>query len=517
MAIEKNLIQIQSELQNPIVRDEDLVKYANGENPQVPTFLALMEMNRRKQMEDSTKAFDTSNQKTIKDQLASALTAPTQMQSGLTSLPAGQVNPTAAPGGINMTAAPQGVNMAAPPQQVNPTLNPTQPNTAPIPEMAGGGLTSLPVNHFNADSYAGGGIVAFAGGGGAYEQSPGGMYIPKEEMQQPAEPAPNPDSYQGVLAGLPKIQPIAMEAPEDLTREQAFAGIKENQRLAGVEEKPYAEIEKRQSAMEARQQKAYEQGGLDRLIAQLSAFAKADPAKGFGYAGAVSAEASQVLEREQQALRDKQEAAQIEFHKGIAKEDDAKKRGDAVGIQAALDAQKKAKDEYVKLQQAQQKIETDRQNIAAHIYGTETQREANQQRAKHDQGMLGYYNRMAAVAEETKPTKESKVIDKAEQATGDDPQYKEEAKRIGPNGGLEPGSAEFNAVLQRLYKIREFHYKALKLEPPPMPPLPDVIEMAKKPGWWARNAPEILGGAPSTAVTSAAPPPDVQKILDKYK
>jgi len=124
----------------------------------------------------------------------------------------------------------------------------------------------------------------------------------------------------------------------------------------------------------------------------LAAFAKADPAKGFGYAGAVSAEASQVLEREQQALRDKQEAAQIEFHKSIAKEDDAKKRGDAVGIQAALDTQKKAKDEYAKLQQAQQKIETDRQNIAAHIYGTETnaatQREANKQNAAYHKAVL---------------------------------------------------------------------------------------------------------------------------------
>lgn len=498
MAIEKNLIQIQSELQNPIVRDEDLVKYANGENPQVPTFLALMEMNRRKQMEDSTKAFDTSNQKTIKDQLASALTAPTQMQSGLTSLPTGQVNPTAAPGGINMTAAPQGVNMAAPPQQVNPTLNPAQPNTAPIPEMAGGGLTSLPVNHFNAGSYAGGGIVAFAGGGSAYEQSPGGMYIPKEEMQQPAEPAPDPDSYQGVLAGLPKIQPIAMEAPEDLTREQAFAGIKENQRLAGVEEKPYAEIEKRQSAMEARQQKAYEQGGLDRLIAQLSAFAKADPAKGFGYAGAISAEASQALEREQQALRDKQEAAQIEFHKGLAKEDDAKKRGDAVGIQAALDAQKKAKDEYAKLQQAQQKIETDRQNIAAHVYGTntnaETQREANKQRAKYEQGVLGHYDRADTLAEETKPTKEDKLFNSIMGRVNQSSTIRSLSAQL-----KEPGLSdeEYRSIQRKIYEETKPFFSQHPDLLPPMPNMAPQKEKEKEPGWWER----LTGGSSKPAKT----------------
>jgi hypothetical protein len=309
--------------------------------------------------------------------------------------------------------------------------------------------------------------------------------------------------FQSILAGLPQVQPTTMPAPEELSREQVYEGIKQNQRLAGVSEDPYAEVKKRESALEARQQKAYEQGGLDRLITQLSAFAKADPAKGFGYAGAVSAEASQVLEREQQALRDKQESAQIEFHKGLAKEEDGKKRGDATAIQSGLDAQRKAQEDYAKLQQAQQKLGIDQQTIAANLYHTqessETQREANRNSAAYQQGMLGYYNKMADISEATKPTKESRLIDKAEKNTNSDPQYRKEADRIGPTGGLEPGSAEFNAALERMYRIRDFHFRAEGVEPPPMPPLPQVIEMAKKPGWWARNAPEILGGAPASA------------------
>ena len=46
MAIEpQNLIQIQSDLQNPaLVTNDTLLKYANGANPQVPSFLALLEM-----------------------------------------------------------------------------------------------------------------------------------------------------------------------------------------------------------------------------------------------------------------------------------------------------------------------------------------------------------------------------------------------------------------------------------------------------------------------------------------
>jgi len=78
MAVQTNLIQIQSDLQNPSVRDEDLIKYANGSSASVPSFLALMEMSRRKQLEEGSKSFDTSNQQSIKDQLTNALTAPTQ-------------------------------------------------------------------------------------------------------------------------------------------------------------------------------------------------------------------------------------------------------------------------------------------------------------------------------------------------------------------------------------------------------------------------------------------------------
>jgi hypothetical protein len=510
MAIDKNLIQVQSDLQDPAVKSEDLIKYANGSNPDVPSFLALMEMSRRKQIEDSSQNFNASNQKSVKDQLASALTAPTQLQGGLGGLPAGQVNPAAAPAGVNMAAPAPAVNPAAAPQQVDPTAMPQQPQMA-----AGGGLMSLPVDHFNASSYAGGGIVAFAGGGSAedqWAQQPGGLNVLKEE----AAPAPEPTSYQGILSSLPQVQPISMPEPKELTSEQAYADIKKNQVLAGVSEDPFADVKLRQAKLEERQIKAYEQGGLDRLLHQLTAFATADPSKGFAYAGAVSAEASRVLEREQQALRDKQEAAQIEFQRSLAKEEDAKKRGDAAGIQAAVENQKKAQQEYAKLSQAQDKLGIDRENVAAHLYGTQetatTQREANK-------GMLGYHNRMADIAETTKgQTIEDRKVAKAEAATNSDAQYRREAERIGPNGGLEPGSAEFNAALQRMYQIREFHFKAAKAELPPIPPLPAVIELSKKPGWWARNAPEILGGTPSTAVTSGSPhPPDVQKVLDKYK
>ena len=162
MAIEpQNLIQVQSSLQDPFtVKNEDLIKYASGSNPEVPAFLALIEMNRRKQIEEGSAALDTTKG-TIKDQVAGALTtAPTG------------INPTANPYTVNPAAAQNMVNPAAAqpdqgitqlPQGVNPTQAPPmqQPSPARPVMAAGGGLMSLPVNHFNEQSYAGGGIVAF--------------------------------------------------------------------------------------------------------------------------------------------------------------------------------------------------------------------------------------------------------------------------------------------------------------------------------------------------------------------
>jgi hypothetical protein len=530
MAIEpQNLIQIQSDLQNPaLVTNETLLKYANGASPQVPSFLALLEMNRRKQIDEGSKSFEASSQASVKDQIASQLTQPTQTASGMTGIPF-NTNPAADPRGIDPTANPFGKNMAQKPAGINPTAAPMQPNTAPIQPITGaaGGLMSLPVDHFNQKNYAGGGIVAFAKGDIVEEEKrlssfPEERAAGKQRMsdaeieralqanQTEEAPVSAKGSYEAIRAGLPSLR-----AQEKKTDEELFAEKKAIDKMAGVAEDPYADVKARQAKREARQEKGYEQAGMDRLIAQLSAFAQADPSRGFGYAGAASADASEKLEREQNAMRDKEESAQIEFQRAVAKEEDARRRGDASGVVAAKAAQEKAALDF-------QKAETDVGSLAAQIFNTqtsaETQRAANAANARYQDKMVAYHNRMADIAEATKPTAEDKKITKAEQATNADPQYREDAKRIGPNGGLEPGSPEFNAVLQRLYRIRDFHYKALKVEPPPMPPLPDVIELAKKPGWWARNAPEFLGGAPSTAVTSGSPPPpDVQKVLDKYK
>jgi cellobiose-specific phosphotransferase system component IIA len=150
-----NLVEVQTALQSPSVQLADLMKYANGSSAEVPAYLALGELNRRKQLEATNTAFNATPP-TVKDQLTNAPPA---------------VNPTAAPTGIAPTATPPqlAATTAAPPR-MNPAAAPANQvaPTAPAPSMmaAEGGLLSIPTPHmFHPESYATGGIVAFEEGG----------------------------------------------------------------------------------------------------------------------------------------------------------------------------------------------------------------------------------------------------------------------------------------------------------------------------------------------------------------
>jgi len=488
MAVEKNLIQVQSELQSPTVRDADLIKYANGGNPSVPSFLALMEMNRRKQLDESSKAYDASNQQSIKDQLASALTAPTQFRGAPTGAPPGQVNPAAAPTGIAMGNAP--TNMIG---QVNPAAAPAAPQTGPLPAITGaaGGLMSLPINHFNENSYAGGGIVAFTKGDLVNEEKklssfPEERETPTSTMSNaqieaalrattgPAEvaaapaTAPAAKGYQGILDSLPKVN-----APTEKSLEQLFAERKAVEKMAGVSDDPYSEAKKRMAAMEERQAKENEGAGLDRLLAQMSAFATADPSKGFGYAAATSSNASRGLEKEQRALVEKQETAQIEFAKAVAKEEDARRHKDADGVLAAQQAQQEAALKY-------QKAENDRGMLAAHIYQTDENAATRRQNA--------------ALAADNKPTAEEKKLLKVQTTVNANPVVRAIADSI-KQGTIQMGSEEYYQALRKINEIARPLYKEAGLDAPE-DVVGDVIEApAKKPGFFE----SIFGGSSKPA------------------
>jgi len=146
-----NLIQVQEHLKDMPMRA--IMEYANGKNPQVPPYLALGELNRRKQMEQSART-GTPPEGTVKDKLEKELT--------------GQAADLMQAGAAKQAQSNQQLqqSLMGQPQPVpEGTPQPPQPEEEmpEMPQMAAGGLTSLPTNDMFKFA-GGGGVVAFANG-----------------------------------------------------------------------------------------------------------------------------------------------------------------------------------------------------------------------------------------------------------------------------------------------------------------------------------------------------------------
>jgi len=156
-----NLIQIQEHLKD--LPTQAIMSYANGQNPQVPPYMALGEMNRRKAMEQrAAQAPDSSVKEKLESELSQQVALPGVGQGmNMRINPAGMPRPMPA---VQPQMAPQMPKMPIqpaarpmPPQQM------AQPGSIPAgaPGMAAGGLAELPVRK-DIFNYAPGGIVAFA-------------------------------------------------------------------------------------------------------------------------------------------------------------------------------------------------------------------------------------------------------------------------------------------------------------------------------------------------------------------
>ena len=129
-----NIIKIQNQLKN--APDDALVGYVQNPTGHVPTYLALSELQRRKEMRNSYQA-NKPEEKTVAEDLVQEAQPQPQMD-GVAGLPEAQ---------------PMMEAMAPPPEM-------------PMQQMAQGGLAELDVgNMFNEENYASGGIVAFDDGG----------------------------------------------------------------------------------------------------------------------------------------------------------------------------------------------------------------------------------------------------------------------------------------------------------------------------------------------------------------
>lgn len=184
-----NIIKLQDQLRG--VPDDTLVGYVQNPSGQVPTYLALSELQRRKDMRSKYQA-NKPEEKTVAEDLVQEA----QPQMGVAGLPAGQ---------------PMQQAMEAPPEM-------------PMEQMAQGGLADLDIdNMYDESSYATGGIVAFGDGGDVAHYKEGGesffdklrfgMASPDEIRAMQDTVSPNP-----FLGGMPETNssyvPYNIAAPK---------------------------------------------------------------------------------------------------------------------------------------------------------------------------------------------------------------------------------------------------------------------------------------------------------------
>jgi hypothetical protein len=147
-------------------------------------------------------------------------------------------------------------------------------------------------------------------------------------------------------------QQVTVTQPKipELSDEQLFERRRKLQELAGVSQDPYADIKKRYSDIEAKR-KADEEGDLMRSVTTgLRGFAQAKATDPFGVQLAAGSEKMAAFDKETAALRDKQATTMADLQLNMAKEEDARKRGDVVAVEAARAAQKKDKMDLAKLE-----------------------------------------------------------------------------------------------------------------------------------------------------------------------
>jgi len=307
-----NLVQTQYHLRD--LPDSEIKAFADGKDPAtVPEWLAASEMQRRQRLE---MASNKAPQKSVKERLEETM--------GLKALQAQRQQQASQQMGEQAMAA--------------PTIpeNVPQPVEQPEVEAAAGGLmrgiAQLPVEMFHQAAYAGGGIVAFEGGGDV------------DNAKKWAELSLGPNgvaspAYQELLNTLRKPEE-EIEKPEDIIAKRK--ALLEQQGVRPIGEGQERRIQERNAA--------YEQEKKDRafnnLIASMSAFGRPNitgKGQASDYAGTAvkGFEAGRAEDRQFQEAQDKLQDAL-----------ETQRRAELVGnvdmAQKAVEDQKKARAEMAR-------------------------------------------------------------------------------------------------------------------------------------------------------------------------
>jgi hypothetical protein len=518
-----NLIQIQEHLKD--LPTQAIMAYANGQNPQVPPYMALGEMNRRKSMEQrAAQAPDSSVKEKLESELSQQVALPGVGQGmNMRMNPAGMPRPMPA---VQPQMAPQ-----MRPMQVQPAARPTppqqmsQPGSIPAgaPGMAGGGLANLPISNrmFN---YAPGGIVAFAGPDDQLVLPPGesvsGTYTDEQNPNKLpvglankiltdrlqgnvnlAEPVSRDQVRAEVLAKNPQLAAIIDKLPGDtLTK---LAAQLEQQNLA--QRSKFQEGEGRQGlaalsqALIAAGEATRGQKGMGGIGAAFGGFGKT-----YNAATAAQAERAakqQALERAQTIETMKLQADIEQMQRAFAegRVDEAMKLKEQVNARTAKIEEIKgtaAKDVLTQSMTQQQRDEQVRHNKAVEDYQRQQQAIAAE-RAKYER--------------ENRPSKDEKTMLAVMGRLNADPQYKALLKR---QTEFNPADPEFDAIQNVLDSIRNAAFTDAKLTAPtPRERLKSIVKPEDTRSFYEKIAPEFMGG--KTASASGAPQLPPGFVLDK--
>lgn len=292
-----NLVQIQDKLKN--LPTQAVMAYANGQNPMVPPYLALGELNRRKGMEQAVMAEQAKEEPpTVKEA--------TEQQLGLMNLQKQRA-----------MQAQQGMGRA---MANSPSPVPAGVGEEPV-QMARGGIARIPVRNFRRDSYAGGGIVAFQAGG----------LTPEQDL----------------------MKKIIERAGKEQTMEEMIAEQKAAREAAGVRENPYEESQAAREGLMALRQEREGRQPMRELREYLLGMSKTKPGYGLGLAfGSGEEQRGKEVERFESEV-DKQKIQEMQWMRADEKERDAIARGDA-------DAALKAKRDKERLQYDVAKLSADK-------------------------------------------------------------------------------------------------------------------------------------------------------------
>ena len=471
-----NLIQIQEHLKD--LPTQAIMSYANGQNPQVPPYMALGEMNRRKTMEQRAAQAPSSS---VKEQLESELA----QQVALPGVGQGmnmRINPAGMPPPMPSAQpqmAPQMPKMPVPPMAPKmPPQQMSQPGSIPAgaPGMAAGGLAELPVRK-DIFNYAPGGIVAFADEG----------LVPaavSDEAVSSGGAAPSPD-----MVGTDQL-PVGLankiladrlagksNLPQPVSRDQARAEVlAAKPELAGIIDKLpgdtltklAAKLEEQNAAQRARFQEGEGRQGLAALSNALISAGEATRGRkglgaafgGFGKAYNTATAAQEERAAKQQAIERAQTIETMKLQSDI----EQMQRAFAEG---RIDEAMKLK-EQINARQA--KIEDMKGVTAKDVLTQSMTQQQRDEQMRHNKEMEKYQQMQAATAaqkakfdREDRPTGEDKKLSRVMTALNADPQYKALLKR---QAEFNPADAEFDAIQDVLDSIRNAAFKDAKLTAP---------------------------------------------------